>query len=158
MADLPEARVTSARSFSSVGVDYTGPFLYKEGNSRKPTICKGYVAVYVCTAVFLDLVCDFTTDAFLASLRRFSSIYGVPARIFSDNGSNFIGAYSYLVQLKNLLQLSNHHFSKDCQWSRVPHFGGLWEAAVKRLCFSRLLEIKLCGTMNFFHFSEALQF
>ena len=95
MAGLPEVRVTPARSFSSVGVDYAGPFVYKEGNRRKPTICKGYVAVYVCLstkAVFFDLVYDLTTDAFLASLRRFSSIYGVPARVFSDNGSNFVGA------------------------------------------------------------------
>jgi len=48
MADLPEVRVTLAHSFSPVGIDYAGPFTYKEGNRRKPTICKGYVAAYVC--------------------------------------------------------------------------------------------------------------
>ena len=162
MADLPEVRVTPAHSFSSVGVDYAGPFVYKEGNRRKPTICKGYVAVYVCLstkAVFFDLVCDLTTDDFLASLRRFSSIYGVPARVFSDNGSNFVGARSELVRLKKLLHststqqsLQQFSFDKDCQWSfspsRAPHFGGLWEAAVKSM---KTLLLKTTGSQTLWH-------
>ena len=56
-------------------------------------ISKGYIAVYVrflTKAVFFDLVVDLTTEAFLACMCRFLSIYGVPADIFSDNGSNFV--------------------------------------------------------------------
>ena len=125
MADLPEVRVTSAHSFSLVGVGYAGPFLYKESNRRKPTICKGYVAIYVCLttkAVFLNLLCDLTMDAFLTSLREFSSIYGVPTRISSDNSSNFVGAHLEFVRLKKLLHttstqqsLQQFSFDKDCQ-------------------------------------------
>ena len=109
MADLPAERTTSFSPFSSVGIDYAGPYSYKEVHQRKPTIKKGYIAFYVCfctKAVFFDLVVDLTTDAFLASLRRFSSIYGVPAFVFSDNHSNFLGANAELVRLKKLLQ---HH-------------------------------------------------
>ena len=47
MADLPAERTTPFSPFSSVGIDYAGPFSYKEGNQRKPTIKKGYIAVYV---------------------------------------------------------------------------------------------------------------
>ena len=76
---------------------------------------------------------DLTTDAFLASLRRFSSIYGVPAFVFSDNGFNFVGANAELVRLKKLLQGDStlqavHQYAHDhgCQWkfnpSRAPHF------------------------------------
>ena len=85
---------------------------------------------------------DLTTEAFLASMHRFSSIYGVPADIFSDNGSNFVGANAELIRLKKLLQSDStqqavHQFAHEhsCRWnfnpSRAPHFGGLWESAVK---------------------------
>ena len=156
MADLPADRTTPSSPFSSVEIDYTGPFSYKEGNQRKPTIKKGYMAVYACfstKAVFFDLVVDLTTDAFLASLRRFSSIYGVPAFVFSDNGFNFVGANAELVRLKKLLQgdstlQSVHQYAHDhgCQWnfnpSRAPHFGGLWESAVKSM---KILLLKSAG-------------
>ena len=67
---------------------------------------KGYICVYVCfvtKAVFLDFVSDLSTDAFLASLRRFSALYGVPAELHTDNGSNFVVANSELQRLYNLL-------------------------------------------------------
>ena len=43
-------------------------------------------------AVHLDLVADLSTDAFMASLRRFVALYGAPSDVHSDNGSNFRGA------------------------------------------------------------------
>ena len=120
---------------------------FKQGNRRKPIISKGYIAVYVCfstKAVFFDLVVDLTTEAFLASMRRFSTIYGVSADIFSDNRSNFVGANAELIRLKKLLQSDStqqavHQFAHEhsCRWnfnpSRALHFGGLWESAVKSM-------------------------
>ena len=67
---------------------------------------KGDICVYVCfvtKAVFLDLVSNLLTDAFLASLGCFSALYGVPAELHTDNGSNFVGANSELQRLYNLL-------------------------------------------------------
>lgn len=61
---------------------------------------------------------------------------------FCDNATNFVGARSELESLKNLF-LSQTHQSKLAEWCRQdsiewkpipprsPHFGGLWEAAVK---------------------------
>lgn len=57
----------------------------------------------------------------------------------SDNGTNFVGALSDLVQFLRC-QKTNREISEFCsadniQWKfipeRAPHFGGLWEAAVK---------------------------
>ena len=108
---------------------------------------KAYVCVYICfatKAVYFDLVADLTSEAFMASLRRFTALYGVPCHIYSDNGSNFVGAHKELSSLRDLLlstttQEAVHQLclTKDLQWhfspSRAPHFGGLWEAAVKAM-------------------------
>ena len=151
--ELPSSRVTPARPISTIGVDFAGPVTYKEGNVRKPTVKKGYNCVYVCfviKTVHLDLVADMTTEDFLASLRRFSAIYGAPTHIWSDNGSNFTGANREIQQMYNQLQITASRkqlecwaHTRNCQWifspSRAPHFGGLWEAAVKAM---KLLLIK----------------
>ena len=63
---------------------------------------------------------------------------------WSDNGTNFVGAARELKELYTHLgnAQSEHVISKFCadqgvQWSfapeHAPHFGGLWEVAVKSL-------------------------
>ena len=47
-------------------------------------------------AVHLELVSNLTTEAFLASFKRFVSWRGLPTDVFSDNGSNFMGAANEL--------------------------------------------------------------
>ncbi|XP_053686321.1 uncharacterized protein LOC128735861 [Sabethes cyaneus] len=72
MGNLPASRVMPSPPFAITGVDYAGPFWIKQG-SRRPTLIKAYVAVFVCIAtkaVHLEVVSDLSTDAFLASLRR----------------------------------------------------------------------------------------
>ena len=64
-------RVTPDTVFERVGLDYAGPFLLKYGSTRKPTVIKAYVCVFVSLtvkAVHLELASDFTTDAFIAAL------------------------------------------------------------------------------------------
>ena len=81
-----------------------------------------------------------TTEACIAALKRFVARRGVPAAIFSDNGTNFIGARKELIQLKLILAKRRNSVSQfatnlGTQWTmippRAPHFGGLWEAGVK---------------------------
>ena len=144
---LPPERVTPDLVFSNVGLDYAGPLLLKLGAVRKPKIVKAYVCVFVSMsvkAVHLELVSDLTTEAFIACLRRFVSRRGKPVIIWSDHGKNFVGANRELKELTDFLGLmrtqktiSEFCSTQSIQWKFIPphapHFGGLWEAAVKSL-------------------------
>jgi len=139
MADLPEFRVQASRPFSHVGIDYAGPFRLRDNRLRKAREYKAYLAVFVCTstkAVHLELVSDLSTEAFIAALDRFVSRRGCPTHVYSDCGTNFVGAAKVLRQLIN--DQANHETlmrAISCVWHfnppGAPHFGGLWEAAVK---------------------------
>ena len=145
LGQLPAERVTPEAVFAKVGVDYAGPFQIKYGHVRKPTILKAYICLFICLAVkavHLELVSDLTTEAFIASLRRFTARRGCPSLIWSDHGTNFVGAHRELKELNVFLnhQITQGAISKFCsghniQWKyipeRSPNFGGLWESAVK---------------------------
>jgi len=106
LGQLPIERLTPGPVFDKVGVDYAGPLLIKYGHVRKPTIVKSYICVFVSLtvkAVHLELVSDLTTDAFIACLRRFISRRGIPSLIWSDHGTNFIGAARELKDLYKFL-------------------------------------------------------
>ena len=47
-------------------------------------------------AVHLQVLPNLTIDAFINALRRFMSRRGKPQRLFSDNGTNFVGAVTEL--------------------------------------------------------------
>ncbi|XP_076230255.1 uncharacterized protein LOC143175832 [Nomia melanderi] len=90
-------------------------------------------------AVHLEVVSDMTTEAFIAALKRFISRRGICRNIYSDNGTNFVGANNELTRLYQDLQGDDvlRHFltDKEMSWHFIPsispNFGGLWEAAVK---------------------------
>ncbi|XP_055623371.1 uncharacterized protein LOC129766802 [Toxorhynchites rutilus septentrionalis] len=144
MADLPPDRVTPCVSFQKVGVDYCGPFqiAYPQRRSR-PVKC--FVAIYICLvtkAVHLELVADLTTQAFLASLKRFSARRGKPTLIMCDNAKNFVGARREVHELQRLFNsqqfqeavihgVENDNIEFRFIPARSPNFGGLWESAVK---------------------------
>ncbi|XP_076237360.1 uncharacterized protein LOC143181054 [Calliopsis andreniformis] len=144
MGGLPASRVTPSRAFSTCGVDYAGPFPIRE-KSRCRVIIKAYLCVFVCfvtKAVHLELASDLSTQAFFNCLRRFIARRGKCNTIYSDNGTNFVGARNELNDLGILLLTEKHRtqISDFCtvigiQWHfippHVPHFGGLWESAVK---------------------------
>ena len=117
---------------------------------RKPTIIKTYICLFVCLtvkAVHWELVSDLTTEAFIAALRRFIARRGCPALIWSDHGSNFVGARTELKALQTLLSdhvtqgvISGFCSSQNIQWKyipeRSPYLGGTWESAVKSTKFN----------------------
>lgn len=104
MGDLPSPRVNPTRYFLSVGIDFCGPFNAKALNLRSSRIFKIYICVFVCffrKAVHLEVVTDMSTRAFIAALSRFTARRGLPARVFSDCRSNFVGADTHLKILSN---------------------------------------------------------
>lgn len=98
MAPLPREKVNIERPFAKTGVYFCGPILIHSG-IRKVVSIKCYIAVFVCfvtRAVHLELVSGLTTEAFLAFLMRFLSPRGYCSHIYSDNGTNFVGANKVL--------------------------------------------------------------
>ncbi|XP_062558125.1 uncharacterized protein LOC134223002 [Armigeres subalbatus] len=94
MGSLPAVRVTQSYTFENVGIDFAGPF-YLQRPSPRSSPKKSYVAVFVCMATkasHLELVCELTTAAFIASLRRFIARRGRPQHIYCDNTTNFVEA------------------------------------------------------------------
>ena len=162
MGDLPAHRVNPALCFINTGLDYAGPIKIKRGNPRRPSITKGYLAIFVCLAtkaIHIEVVSDQSTPALIAALKRFCSIRGLPRNIYSDNGSNFVGARHCLHDLYSFLQLPStgealrSSLMQDrISWhtipQRAPHFGGIWEAAVKS-CKHHLKRI-VGGVMLYF--------
>ncbi|XP_062558095.1 uncharacterized protein LOC134222967 [Armigeres subalbatus] len=148
MGDFPSYRIQPAPTFAYTGVDFAGPFLIKSHTaSRRPLITKAYVCLFVCMltrAIYLELVSDLTTSAFLAALRRFTSRRGLPCKMFSYNATNFVGAQNELEELARLFKdqqqarkISEYCTGQGIEWSfippRSPHFGGIWEAGVKQV-------------------------
>lgn len=147
MGQLPRDRVQISRPFFNSGVDYAGPFTIRQGGRRSKKRIKCYVALFICLAtkaIHLELVSDLTTEAFIAALRRFTSRRGISSNIYSDNGSNFVGANNLLRSFSKLLtskdfstSVTSYTSNQGIQWHFIPpsspHFGGLWEAGVKSM-------------------------
>ncbi|XP_029677950.1 uncharacterized protein LOC115244447 [Formica exsecta] len=140
MENLPRLRVTPARSFLSNGVDYAGPIQLRTTKGRGHRAYKAFIAVFVCLstkAVHLEIVSDYSADAFLAALRQFTARRGLCR---SDCGTNFVGADAQLraffaasspEQRKIADQMANERIRWCFNPPSTPHFGGLWETAVK---------------------------
>lgn len=149
MGNLPSTRTEQNSVFKNVGIDYAGPFSIKTHKLRGFKIIKCYIALFVCMstkALHLELVSDLTTDAFIATFRRFIGRRGKPLVVYSDNGTNFVGADREIKRLNEFLKSKQLHntiantFNVDnIEWkfipSRSPTFGGLWEAGVRSVKF-----------------------
>ena len=72
------------------------------------------------------------------ALKKFIAQHGRPQRMFSDNGTNFVGANNKLrTCLKELHQerIQNFCVPKEIEWNfqppSAPHFGGTWGRLVQ---------------------------
>lgn len=133
MGNLPSARISQIKPFQCVGVDYSGAYNITLGKNRGIKSQKAYICLFVCfatKAIHLELASDLSTEAFLAALRRFIARRGRCVRIFSDCGTNFVGANKILSQC-----MEHATALEKIDWSfnppSAPHFGGLWESGIK---------------------------
>ncbi|UYV67771.1 hypothetical protein LAZ67_5001937 [Cordylochernes scorpioides] len=145
MSDLPKERLTPGKPFSISGVDYAGPVSLRLSKGRGRKTEKGYICLFVCfvtRAVHLELVTDASTPTFMSAFKRFVARRGHCTRLYSDQGTNFVGAARqlrscfYLAQ-NQLKELAAVLANDGTEWRfnppGAPHFGGLWEAGVKAL-------------------------
>ncbi|XP_011859045.1 PREDICTED: uncharacterized protein LOC105556561 [Vollenhovia emeryi] len=135
MSALPSERVNPVKPFSITGIDYAGPFFVTNRRARRVTPYKVYVCLFICFAVkaiHLEVAFSLSTDSFLSALRRFIARRGRCSLLFSDCGTNFVGAHRELV---SHMQLASE--TEGIKWSfnppSAPHFGGLWESGVKAM-------------------------
>ncbi|CAG9088402.1 unnamed protein product [Plutella xylostella] len=140
MGNLPTDRTHLEFPFLNVGVDYAGPVLIADRKGRGCRLHKSYICVFVCfavRAVHLELVSDLTKEGFLAAFSRFTARRGKSQRVYCDNGTNFVGAFNELTRLlesssKDIeADIANHGIDFKFIPAYSPHFGGLWESAVK---------------------------
>lgn len=108
-------------------------------------LVKAYIAIFICLAtkaVHIELVSNLSTEAFLNALKRFIARRDKVSHLYSDNSTNFQGAANELKDLHRMLHSKLHQNQVDralkesyMEWHFIPphapHFGGIWEAAVK---------------------------
>ena len=140
MSPLPIERLKPSPAFLNVGVDYFGPYIIK-GEVQQRVRGKAYGVIFTCLtsrAVFVDMANNYTTSGFLLVFRRFISVRGYPQKIFSDNGTNLVGACN---ELKEVIQgldwqtIQDYGAHKGTKWifspGNAPWYNGATEALVK---------------------------
>jgi len=133
MGDLPVTRISQIKPFSIVGTDYCGPFNITINRSRGSKTKKAWVCLFVCfatKAIHIELASDLSSDCFLAAFRRFIARRGRCSAVYSDCGTNYVGANKYIKNIMQGVVESEKivwHFNPPAS----PHFSGLMEAGVK---------------------------
>ncbi|GFX74662.1 integrase catalytic domain-containing protein [Trichonephila clavipes] len=125
---LPSDRVKDAAVFEVVGVGLAGPLYVKRGD-------KVWIVLYTCAiyrALHLELVSSLSTDAFLLSFRRFVARRGRPRIVYSDNGTNFRGAYNELIDI-NWNKVSRYAEIQRITWKFIPPSADWWGGFRERL-------------------------
>ena len=144
MADLPKERLAyQSPPFTNTGVDYFGPFYV----TVRRTTEKRWGFLFTCLttrAVHVEVVPSMDTSSCVMGVERFVSRRGTPATIWSDNGTNFIGAEKELREYFenwNTLNIAAELAHKGIKWRfnppSAPHQGGIWERLVRS--FKRVL-------------------
>ena len=134
--------VMEMRAFNTIGVDMAGPLLVKNepGTRKHPrTELKRYFIIFSCCttrAVHFELVDSADAESFLMSLERFVSHYGVPTKILSDSGGNFVKANKELQQISEewsntKVQIRNKY--PGIKWQFAPPYSPNWGGHFERL-------------------------
>lgn len=148
MGQLPSSRVTPAKPFLHSGVDFAGPINIRISKGRGNKSYKGYICLFVCMAtkaIHLEAISDLTAEGFIAGFKRLVARRGHVSDVWSDNGTNFVGASKELAKLVAAEQSSvaaeirEWLNANSVSWHFIPphapNFGGLWEAGVKSTKF-----------------------
>ena len=109
MLSIPSERCEEVPPFTHVGYDCFGPFVVKDGRKE----FKRYGVIFSCfgsRAIHIEVVNDLTTDSFINALRCFIAIRGYVSTIYSDRGTNFVGARNELQ--KAMSEMSDERISQ----------------------------------------------
>lgn len=144
MADLPACRITPSRPFMHTGVDFSGAIMVRSSRGRGHHASKAYICVFVCMvtrAIHIELVSALSSAAFIAAYKRFTARRGICSDLYSDNGTNFVGAEAELRKAFKEAKTASHisselanigttwHFSPPLS----PHFNGISESGIRSI-------------------------
>lgn len=151
MGNIPSSRFSESNTFPITAVDFAGPFLARETPRRKSSVVKVYLCLFICLstkAVHLELARGLSTEAFIDVLDKFVARRGRTRRFLSDCGTaNYYQELcAWLTSQKTQEDITCHSANLGVNWDfnppRTPHFGGLFEAAVKS---AKSLLLKIVG-------------
>ena len=135
---LNDYRLRCNRPFSTVGLDYIGPFVVRttEENKKKGKN-KVWIVLFSCLvsrAIYMVLVTDRRTETFLRALRELSSRHTEPKLMISDNEGSFKAADKILQQIAERPEIVSECNEKNIVWkflpSRASWMGGVYERLV----------------------------
>ena len=139
MANLPSYRLQPyTLPFLYTSCDYFGPIKVKIGRNKT---AKHSGVIFTCIntrAVHIELATGASTMEFLHVFRRFFSYRGYPKQMFSDNGSQMVGAereQCAMTEGWDIKQLKEYYVERGMIWQfttpLAPHQNGCSESLVK---------------------------
>ena len=159
MAPHPRTRCIAAFPFEATGVDLAGPYVLRSHGGR--TTVKRWISLFTCLrsrAIHVEVVENLSKGAFMCSLIRFHSRRNAVRSLWSDNGSNFVGADKELRRaLQEWAESSQTELRhRGLQWVFAPAKAPEWGGAYERLIgmFKKILGGVIQGsqlTLDTFH-------
>jgi hypothetical protein len=107
MSDLPDDRLSPGPPFTFVGLDTFGPWSVLHRKIRGGSLQQNRWAIlFICLvsrAIHLEVVDEMRSAEFINAYRRFVTVRGPVKLLWSDTGSNFVGAVRDLgIEAKSL--------------------------------------------------------
>jgi hypothetical protein len=135
LGDLPPERLMHHQpAFTATATDFFGPIKVTIGRRVE----KRWGALYTCLttrAVHVEIANSLSASSMIQTLRRMMARRGTPTIIYSDNGTNYIGAEREIREALDSAELSNFLTNKRIIWKKIPpgapSMGGAWEVMVK---------------------------
>ena len=147
--ELARFRVSEARRFERVEVDFAWPLHVKKGWVE----VKVYICLFTCAVsqtIHLEMVEKLNVSEFMLCFRRFAGRPGVPGMVVSENAKTFQTAKLFLRRLKVSNEALNYLDNLNVEWkfnlSRAPWWGGFFErmeGCVERTLYKALRNSKL---------------
>ncbi|XP_014206403.1 uncharacterized protein LOC106637939 [Copidosoma floridanum] len=114
--------VNSVTSRSVTCINYAGPVKNRLTKTRGKITTNGWIAVFICLCtrtVHLEIVKDYSTEAFITVFTQFTSRRGAYSELYSDQATNFIRAEKELAQMLN-------KFSQSYPKSKLAEMNTTW--------------------------------